>query len=398
MWLDTFAMAFGALTNNKLRALLTSLGIIIGVASVILMIHLGQAATASVTGSISDLGSSLLIVQPARSRRGSGGRRMEAPPFEMSDVRAIEQGLPGAVVAPAITVGAMVQFGSTSRAIPLTGTTNTFLTVRSWEVESGRAFQDSELAGGAPVCMLGQTVVDDFYGDQLPLGTTLRLGRNTCQVIGILKGKGNSFGNDQDDTILIPWKTAQRRFTGNDEVNVLFVSTAPGADIAQVKEGLTALLSVRREADEVDFDIRDMQEIIDVLSKITGTLTALLGAIAAISLLVGSIGIMNIMLVSVTERTREIGVRLAIGASARDVQMQFLVEASLLSGIGGVLGVLVGLGATVLLTVLLELPFILSPAAVALSVGFSCCIGVIFGFMPARKAAHLNPIEALRHE
>lgn len=399
---DILRMAIGALTNNKLRALLTSLGIIIGVASVILMIHLGQSASRSVTDTISNLGSNMIIIQPARSKRGAGGQRIRADNFDIEDVQAIKDGIPGVMVAPAIFHGALLMYGSTARAGSITGTNNDYLEVRSWKLEVGRLFDSSELTGGAPVCILGKTIVEELYGDRQPLGTTLRLDRSSCQVIGVLAEKGNTAGNDQDDVLLMPWKAVQRRFKGRDEVDIIFAGTRSPDQVPRIKSSIEILLRTRRgitgEDAEDDFEVRDLQEIVQTLEQVTLTLTALLGAIAAISLLVGSIGIMNIMLVSVTERTREIGVRLAIGATARDVQIQFLVEASVLSAIGGVIGIIVGLGTTWVIATLLELPLVVSYPAVLISFGFSALIGIVFGFVPARKAAHLNPIEALRHE
>lgn len=398
---DILRMAFGALTNNKLRALLTSLGIIIGVASVILMIHLGQSASRSVTQTISNLGSNLIIIQPARSKRGAGGQRIRADNFEIEDVDAIKRGIPGVMAAPAIFHGALLMYGSTARAGSITGTNNDYLDVRSWKLDAGRLFDPAEVASGAPVCILGQTIVEELYGERQPLGTTLRLDRNSCQVIGVLQEKGNTAGNDQDDVLLMPWRAVQRRFKGRDEVDLIFAGTRSSDQVPRIKSSIEILLRTRRGItgdEEDDFEVRDLQEIVQTLEQVTLTLTALLGAIAAISLLVGSIGIMNIMLVSVTERTREIGVRLAIGATARDVQIQFLVEASVLSAIGGVIGIAVGLGATWIIATLLELPLVISYPAVFISVGFSALIGIVFGFVPARKAAHLNPIEALRHE
>ena len=398
---DILRMAFGALTNNKLRALLTSLGIIIGVASVILMIHLGQSASRSVTQTISNLGSNLIIIQPARSKRGAGGQRIRAAAFEIGDVAAIKRGIPGVMAAPAIYHGALLMYGSTARAGSIVGTDNDYFEVRSWKIAAGRKFDPAELASGAPVCILGQTIVEELYGGRQPRGTTLRLDRNSCQVIGVLEEKGNTAGNDQDDELVMPWRAVQRRFKGKDEVNIIFAGTDSPDQVPRIKSSIEILLRTRRGItgdEEDDFEVRDLQEIVQTLEQVTLTLTALLGAIAAISLLVGSIGIMNIMLVSVTERTREIGVRLAIGATARDVQIQFLVEASVLSAIGGVIGIAVGLGATWVIATVLDLPLVISYPAVFISVGFSALIGIVFGFVPARKAAHLNPIEALRHE
>ena len=398
---DIFLMSMGAIARNKVRSLLTSLGIIIGVASVIALIHLGQAASQSVTDSISQLGSNLLMVREERSRQGIDGRRQRPEPFYAPDLDAIRSGIPGIQVAGMNSAAAVLAYGSSVRASAITGTSNEYFEVRAWGLSAGRTFSPEELSGAASVCILGATVVREMYVDRDPLGTTLRVGRTSCQVIGVMESKGESFGNDQDDMVLMPFRAVQRRLIGRDELSMIMISVERAEQTDRVKESLKALLRARRNvkpSDEDDFVINDMREIAKALEQVTTALTALLGAIAAISLLVGGIGIMNIMLVSVTERTREIGVRLAIGATARDVQLQFLVEASVLSALGGLLGVVLGLGGTFLATSLLELPFVLSPVAIALGFGSSALIGVVFGFVPARKAARLNPIEALRHE
>lgn len=398
---DIFIMSMGAIARNKVRSLLTSLGIIIGVASVIALIHLGQAASQSVTESISQLGSNLLTVREERSRQGIDGRRLHPDPFYLHDIDVIRSGIPNITIAGVNSAASVLAYGSSVRASPITGITVDYLRVRSWELSAGREFSPEELSGAASVCLLGATIIKEMYVDREPLGTTLRVGRTSCQVVGVLEEKGDSFGSDQDDVVLMPFRAVQRRLTGNDEIAMILISVEDAEQTDRTKKSLQMLLRARRnlgERDEDDFVINDMREIARALEQVTGALTALLGAIAAISLLVGGIGIMNIMLVSVTERTREIGVRLAIGATARDVQLQFLVEASVLSALGGLVGVVIGLSGTVLATRALDLPFVLSPPAIALGFGSSALIGVVFGFVPARKAARLNPIEALRHE
>ena len=401
MILDTVLMALGAILRNKMRSLLTSLGIIIGVASVITMIHLGQSASQSVTDSIQGLGANMLIVQPDRARRSASGRYVDAPPFELKDVEAIRRGIPDVNVAPLNARSVSMSSGSATYQTSVLGSTNDYFAIRGWTLGAGRQFTAQEVTQGASVCILGQTVVDALFVDQNPIGKTLRLVNTSCQIVGVLQAKGGSFGNDQDDTVLMPFKAVQRRLIGKGDVSTIFVSAKSPGEVERVKESLSLLLRSRRgtwkDGDD-DFSVRDTKEIIDILSTVTLTLTGLLGAIAAISLFVGGIGIMNIMLVSVTERTREIGVRLAIGATARDIQLQFLVEASVLSALGGALGIVSGVGLSFLITRLLEFPFVLSMPAVLISFGFSACIGVVFGFFPARKAALLNPIEALRHE
>ncbi len=398
---DTLGMAIGAIARNKIRSILTALGVVIGVGSVIAMVHLGQAATQSVTDRISQMGSNLLIVQPGADRHHRGGAAGTAQPFTPRDVAAIEREIYGIIAAPARSARATLVYGNINHQASVEGTTNAFLDIRNWEIATGRRFEQREMDTGAAVCMLGKTVVDTLYEGKDPLGSSLRVGRTACQVVATLAPKGGSFGQDQDDMIIMPLKAVQRRLLGNPDISVIYVSATEDGTTARVKSDLEALLRQRRKPGPDggdDFHVRDMQEIADTLKGTTETLTALLGAIAAVSLLVGGIGIMNIMLVSVTERTREIGIRLAIGARASDVLTQFLVEAIVLSTLGGLLGVALGVGATWLATSQMHLPFVLSPNTMLLGFSFSAVVGVVFGYVPARKAAHLNPIEALRHE
>ena len=393
-------MALGAIAKNKVRATLTALGVVIGVASVIAMVHMGQAATLSVAQQVSSMGSNLLIVRTGGNRRGPDGRRIQGKPFDELDVKALSRELRGAIVAPAVTTQAVLVYGNSNYTSSVTGTDNTFLRVRSWELASGRAFEDKELASGAAVCILGKTLVDTLYLGQDPLGTALRVGSSACQVIGTLASKGQSMGQDQDELVLMPMKTVQRRLVGRLNIQLIYVSALEDGTTAEVQAQIEALLRQRRArpGEEDDFNVRDMQEVAQTLEGVTTTLTALLGAIAAVSLLVGGIGIMNIMLVSVTERTREIGIRLAIGALARDVMLQFLVEAMVLSTLGGAIGVVLGLLATWALVTQLGLPMVFSTPTILLAFSFSAAIGVVFGYAPARKASHLSPIDSLRHE
>jgi putative ABC transport system permease protein len=400
-FLDTLHMAVSAIFRNKIRSFLTALGIVIGVASVIAMVHLGQAATMSVTERISSMGSNMLMVRPGAERRGRGGTRSSAEPFTTKDVDALVREVDGVLVAPTQGTNATLVYGNTNHSASVTGTTNEFLQIRNREIASGRAFEEVELDTGAAVCLLGKTVVDTLYGVDNPLGTSLRVGRTACQVVGVLAEKGGSFGGDEDDVVLMPIKAVQQRMLGVRDISMIYISAVEDGTSARVKADIESLLRQRRSKGgrgEDDFNVRDMQEIADTLEGTTKTLTALLAAIAAVSLLVGGIGIMNIMLVSVTERTREIGIRLAIGARARDVMTQFLVEAIALSTLGGLLGVALGIGGTWFATDKLNMPFVLSPETMLVGFSFSVIIGVIFGYVPARKAAHLNPIEALRHE
>jgi len=400
--LDTVGMAFQAIGGNKLRSFLTALGIIIGVASVVAMVNLGQSATRSVTEQIASIGSNLLYVLPGTGRRGPGGVRAEAEPFDMGDVEAIRREVPDIRVAPAATVNARVVYGGANENIPVEGTNNAYFDVRNQQVAYGRAFEGAELRSGAAVCIIGKTVVDDLYVDREPLGTTLRVDRTACRVIGVLEEKGESLGQDRDKVILMPIKAVQRRLLGDpDVVHAVYISALGQTSTRRAENEVESLMRQRRHIgpdEEDDFHVRNMQDIADALEGTTSTLTALLGAIAAVSLLVGGIGIMNIMLVSVTERTREIGIRLAVGARTRDVLIQFLVESVVLATIGGVIGLLIGLGGAYLATRQLGMPFVASPGMMVLGFSFSVLVGVVFGLFPARKAARLNPIDALRHE
>lgn len=397
---DTLLMALQAIAGNKMRSFLTMLGVIIGVASVIAMVHLAQSATRSVTDQISSIGSNLLFVGPG-TQRGSGGVRRAARPFEMVDVEALRREIPGISVAPTLSRGATVVLGSANEDMSIEGTTNEYFSVRNHAVVRGREFEPDELIAGAAVCIIGQTVIDEMYGHQEPLGSLLRIGKTACQVIGVLEAKGSSRGQDPDRIILMPIKSVQRRLAGTLDVQMIYISALEDGTSAQVKREVESLLRQRRRVDPAmgdDFWVRDTQDILDAVNETTATMALLLGGIAAVSLLVGGIGIMNIMLVSVTERTREIGIRLAIGARARDVLTQFLVESVVLATLGGLIGVLLGVGGTWLMTSQFNMPFVLSAGVLLLGFGFSITIGVIFGILPARKAALLNPIDALRHE
>jgi putative ABC transport system permease protein len=305
-------------------------------------------------------------------------------------------------VAPGSTSQQQIIFGNKNASTQVTGTDNNFFEVRGYSIGEGRAFTEAEAQSGLPVCVLGATVKTALFGGQDALGQLIRVGKLSCQVIGTLASKGTAgMGQDQDDLLVMPIGAFQRRITGKIDLSLILVSAEEGFDTAIVAESIRALLRQRRHrpvGSDDDFNVRDMAEIADTVSSTTNALTALLGAIAAVSLVVGGIGIMNIMLVSVTERTREIGIRLAIGAFAGEVMMQFLLEAIVLSTLGGVIGVIFGLLGSFFAARALTLPFVFPPDIVALAFVFSALVGVLFGYLPARKAAQLNPIEALRHE
>ncbi len=399
--LDTLGMSVQAIARNKLRSFLTTLGIIIGVASVVAMVHLGQSATRSVTEQIASIGSNLLFVMPGTAQRGPGGVRTNAENFELADVEAIRNEVDGILVAPALTTSATVVIGNANDTISVIGTTNQYFAVRNHYLAYGREFEATELSSGATVCIIGKTLIDEMFLGQEPLGSSIRVGRTACRVIGVLEEKGESMGQDRDKTILMPVKAVQRRLVGELDVSAIYVSALADGTTGTVQAQIESLLRQRRGASTGaadDFYVRDTQDIAQALESTTNTLTILLGAIAAVSLLVGGIGIMNIMLVSVTERTREIGIRLAIGARARDVLTQFLVESIALSTLGGFIGLILGVGGTWLVTWKLDMPLVISPPVMLTGFSFSVAIGIIFGFFPARKAALLNPIDALRHE
>ncbi|MBI5550248.1 MAG: ABC transporter permease [Desulfobacterales bacterium] len=403
MLIETYLLAQREIRRNVLRSSLTVLGIVIGVAAVIVMVTLGGGATAKVTDDIAKLGSNLLQVRVGQAFRRTGGVRSDAPAFKMEDATAIAQGVSGLkAVAPVSIKPMQVIFGSANKSTSITGSTLEYLDVRDWNVVRGRSFAENEERSGQSVCLLGETVRKTLFGKQESLGQNIRMGKTSFRVVGVLEAKGqSSFGTDQDDFVLIPIRTFQRRIAGNTDVGSIIVSALDGVSTQKVKADIETLMRARRNlggVQEDDFNVHDMKEIIDTMTNTTKVLTALLGAVAAVSLLVGGIGIMNIMLVSVTERTREIGTRLAIGARERQVLMQFLVEAVALASFGGLIGIAVGLGMAALGARLLQMPFILNTGIVVASFLFSGAVGIVFGYFPARKAARLDPIEALRYE
>jgi putative ABC transport system permease protein len=402
LW-ETILLALRSIRRNVMRSSLTILGIVIGVAAVITMVTLGKGATAKVTSDISKLGSNLLQVRPGQGFRGPGGARSTAAMLEATEAEAIEREISGlAAVAPAASRGTQAIYGNQNWSTSVTGTTSAFLKVRDWPLGSGSPFTDGDMRSGRAVCILGATVRDKLFGKQDPLGATIRLGKISFKVAGVLTSKGQStFGTDQDDFVILPLRAFQRRFAGNTDVSVIYISARDGVSTEKVQQDIERLMRERRRitaGKEDDFNVRDMQEIVSTLTGTTRVLTALLGAVAAVSLLVGGIGIMNIMLVSVTERTREIGTRLAIGALEREVLMQFLVEAVVLSSFGGLCGIILGLGAAAIGARALGIPFVFNSGIVLLAFVFSAAVGVLFGYAPARKAARLDPIEALRYE
>jgi putative ABC transport system permease protein len=401
MFWSMIRLALVAIRRNVLRSSLTVLGIVIGVAAVITMTTIGAGATAKVTDDIAKLGTNLLLIRPGQGYAG-GGARSDAPPFKLADSEAMLNEVPGIeAVAPTAQKPVQAIAAAKNWSTSATGSTTAFLRVRNWGLASGRGFTEGEERAGNAVCILGETVHRELFASADPVGQRIRLGKLTCLVIGVLEAKGeSSFGQDQDDLVLVPLRWLQRTLAGNTDVGAIFASARDGVSTSKVQDDLTLLLRERRHnpSGEDDFSIRDMKEIATALTATTRIMTGLLGAVAAVSLLVGGIGIMNIMLVSVTERTREIGIRLAIGALEREVLTQFLVEAVVLSSVGGVVGIAIGLAAAAAGTRAIGAPFVFQPGIVVLAFVFSAAVGVVFGFFPARQAARLDPIEALRHE
>ena len=398
---ETVLLAIQAIMRNALRSFLTVLGIVIGVGAVIAMVTIGNGTTEKVRQDLAALGTNLLFVRPGQF--GPGRASAEAKPFNIRDVEALELQVRGLrAIAPVAQKQATLIVGSENRATPVRGTTNSFFQTQAWNLESGRLFYESEQRSGRAACIIGETVREKLFGRTDPLARTIRVAKISCEVIGVLVPKGESgFGTDQDDVVIMPLRTFQRRIAGNTDIPTIYVSASDGVDTARVQRDIEYILRERhgitaRKKD--DFTVRDMKQIADTQTATTTVLTGLLAAVAGVSLLVGGIGIMNIMLVSVTERTREIGIRLAIGALERQVLTQFLVEAVVLSLFGGIIGALLGLGLAWAAATALRIPFIVDPAIVVIAFAFSALVGVIFGYFPARRAARLNPIDALRHE
>jgi putative ABC transport system permease protein len=398
LW-STLLMSLREIRRNTLRSLLTMLGVIIGVGAVVVLVTLGKGASAKVESDIAKLGNNLLIVSPGASRRGPAANTARS--FERADVAAIRREVSGvAALAPAAQKQTLVVAGNRNWNTQVVGTTPDYLEVRGYTMAAGRAFTESEANSGRAVVVLGQTVREELFGGQDPIGQQVRVGRVPAEVIGLLSAKGQAaMGQNQDDIVLMPLATFQRRVAGSNDISSIYVSAAEGRPTILVQSQIESLLRQRRRpTGEDDFNVRDMAEIAATMASATGAMTALLGAIAGVSLLVGGIGIMNIMLVSVTERTREIGIRLSIGALPGEVLLQFLIEAVVLSSLGGLLGILSGLTGGWFAANKLQVPFVVVPQIVLVAFLFSAAVGVVFGILPARRAARLNPIEALRHE
>ena len=397
----TFILAIRSIRRHLLRSFLTILGIVIGVGAVVTMVTLGKATTAAVQQQISALGSNILQIRPGQGF-GRGGGGPPPPPFKIADADAIASQIAGVTaVAPQTSASATAIYEGANWSTTINGTTLAFNVVQPWPLAAGRYWTPAEQEAGKAVCLIGNTVRQNLFRGGDPIGARIRLGNVSCDVIGALTTRGQGGFGDQDDVVVMPIKTVQRRFTGNDDVRVMLVGVDPAYSTAAVQASITALLRERRHltgARPDDFNIFDTKQISDTLTGTTTLLTRIVAAVAAISLVVGGIGIMNIMLVSVTERTREIGIRLAIGAVAREVLLQFLVEAVALSCLGGIIGLIIAQGVILALVPLMQVPWTFDPQINLIAFGISAVIGVVFGYFPARRAAALNPIDALRHE
>ncbi len=401
MLFETIKLALQSIRRNVLRSGLTVLGVVIGVGAVIAMVTIGNGTTAKVAADLAKLGTNLLFVAPGQF--GPGRASVDAKAFNARDIEAV-RGQIGSLraVAPTAQRSVTAIYGTENRQTNLIGTDNSFFVGLDWPLAAGRVFLDGEVRAGRAICILGQTVRTRLLGSADPIGQRIRVKNIPCEVVGLLATKGqSSFGTDQDDIVVMPLRTFHRRVVGNTDITRIFVSADEGMDTGKVQAELERLLRERRNVPagkEDDFTVRDMKQIIETSVGATAVLTSLLGAVAAVSLLVGGIGIMNIMLVSVTERTREIGIRLAIGALERQVLVQFLTEAVVLSLFGGLVGIALGLTLAWAATAGLRVPFMVDPTIVVVAFAFSALVGVVFGYFPARRAARLDPIEALRHE
>ncbi len=398
-------LAWRALARNPLRASLTMLGVVIGVAAVVATLAIGQGARASVQAQIASLGSNVIMLFPGTGPGSGGSRGAQGSGASMTveDCEAIARECPSvSKVAWSVRSGGQVIYGSSNWQTSVVGTTPEFFDIREWPVEQGSAFTDADVRNSARTAVLGATVVDNLFGTENPVGQTIRIRNLPFRVVGVLSRKGSSaMGSDQDDTIILPGTTVQRKFLSSNRINFVYVSAKSAEEINPAIEEISALLRQRhriRPGQDDDFFIRNQAEFASAAEETSRTMTLLLSSIAAVSLLVGGIGIMNIMLVSVTERTREIGIRMAVGARGRDILSQFLVESAFLSLLGGALGVLLGIVISILISNLAKWPTSVSPSSIALAFGFSAGVGVFFGFYPARKAANQDPIDALRYE
>ena len=403
MIFETVRLAVTSILRNALRSFLTVLGVVIGVASVIAMVTVGQGSSDQVISDVEKLGTNILMVRPGQRAIGARPMGDQARAFTLRDVDLLIEAVPMIETAAPIATGqATMIYGNANHRAQITATDTRYLEASDWPLTLGRNFTIGETRGGRAVCILGETVREELFDAADPVGESIRVKSFSCEVVGVLEAKGaSSFGTDQDDVVLLPIRTFQRRVAGNTDVATIYVAVGEAVSTEDaMREVEFVMREIRRigETEDDDFTVMDMKQVASMLSGITGVLTGLLAAVAGVSLLVGGIGIMNIMLVSVTERTREIGIRMAIGAQAHQVLLQFLIEAVALSLLGGTLGVLLGLVIAAVTSHLMVIPFAPDPLVILMAFVFSALVGVVFGYFPARSAARLDPIEALRHE
>ncbi|MBS0632732.1 MAG: ABC transporter permease [Verrucomicrobia bacterium] len=398
---STIIIALRALRRNKLRSVLTALGIIIGIGAVIAMVSIGNGAKSQVEAQVASLGQNVITVfsgsiNTSGTRSGWGG----AATLTLDDADAIAREVSGiAGVSPEVRDRSQVLANGLNWNTQIQGESPDYITIRSWPVAEGSMFTEQDVRSVAKVCVVGKTVVDQLFPETEPIGQTLRIRNIPFKIVGVLSAKGfNLFGQDQDDVVLIPYTSHMKRITRRTNIASILIQADSPEVIDKVQQSITDTLMQRRKGRDQDFTVRNQVELAEAATKTTKTMTVLLGAIACISLVVGGIGIMNIMLVSVTERTREIGIRLAVGAHGRDVLLQFIIEAVILSVMGGILGVLLGIGSSQLISFYLGWPVLISTLSVAAAVSVSAVIGIFFGYYPAMKAAELDPIDALRYE
>jgi putative ABC transport system permease protein len=394
-------VALRALLRNTMRSILTALGIIIGVGAVIAMVSIGNGAKAQVEAQVASLGQNVITVfSGSMSSGGMRGGWGSAPTLTIEDAEAIEREVTGIVgVSPEVRDRNQVLANGLNWNTSVNGESPDYPDIRSWKIASGSMFSEQDVRSVAKVCVIGKTVADQLFANSDPVGQTLRIRNIPFKILGVLDAKGfNLFGQDQDDAVLVPYTSHMKRLSRRTNISSILIQAASADVIDKVQKDITEVLTQRRKGREPDFTVRNQVELAQTATATTQTMTLLLAAIASVSLLVGGIGIMNIMLVSVTERTREIGIRLAIGAHGSDVLMQFLIEATILSSLGGVIGILLGIGSSQLVSHLNGWPVLVSTASVVIAFVFSAAVGMFFGFYPARKAAQLDPIDALRYE
>lgn len=403
MYKEGFLMAWSSLIANKMRSLLTMLGIIIGVAAVIALVSIGYGVRQQITESISSLGSNLLMVYPGAPR--TPGVRPVAganKTIKMGDYEAISKMDSVQAASPVAANSYLTVYMSKNWTTTVNGANADFQYVNNWTMKSGRFITDSQIERRERVAVIGATVAKNLFGNEDPIGKDIRIHKNSFKIVGVLDEKGSgAMGNDQDDVIVVPYTTMMERVMGVDYLRMIYIQAKEGQDLERVQADIENILRVRhgiKNPDLDDFNVNNMASIMKAVEENTATMTLFLGAVAAISLLVGGIGIMNIMLVSVTERTREIGVRKALGATYRTIITQFLIEAVVISLVGGAIGIVVGIGASQLIATIAKLKTVVTTGPILLSFGFSMSIGLVFGLYPARKAAKLNPIDALHYE